>query len=120
MIRCRIVTLNSFYYLCVHFLFTIVIDAAKIAITTETTKHILGKRRRFVTNGTIGTLHFHYNKQGGNDLLLPLWLFLCYFEIGFQGFDVGLEGLVAFGGDAADGARTLALEGLFHLDVARL
>ncbi len=47
-------------------------------------------------------------------------LFLCYFQIGFQGFYVGLEGLVAFGGDAADGARTLAFEGLFYLDVARL
>ena len=32
------------------------IDAAKIAITAETTKHILGKRHRFVTNETIKTI----------------------------------------------------------------
>ena len=94
------------------------IDAAKIAITAETTKHILGKRRRFVTNETIKTIHFYYNKQGGSQFASPPYvLFLCYFEIGLQGFYVGLEGLMAFWGDAADSARTLALKGLFYIDV---
>ena len=31
------------------------IDAAKIVIANETTKHFWGKRRRFVTIETIGT-----------------------------------------------------------------
>ncbi len=40
-------------------------------------------------------------------------------QITLKCLDVGLERLPAFCGDAADGAGTLALEGLFHFDVAR-
>lgn len=49
-----------------------------------------------------------------------LLLFLWNLKIRLQGFDVGLEGLVTFGGDAADGAWTLAFKDLFDFDVARL
>ena len=42
---------NAIFFISPQILFT----AAKIAITAETTKHILGKRHRFVTIETIGT-----------------------------------------------------------------
>ena len=61
---------------------------------------------------------FQNQKQGGSRFASPPYvLFLCYFKIGFQGFDVGLEGLLTFGGDAAGGARTLAFEGLFYIGI---
>ena len=40
-------------------------------------------------------------------------------EIALQGLDVSLESLSTLVGDAADGARTLPLEGLLYLDIAR-
>ena len=63
------------YFLFHRFLFY-TFCAAKIAIAAETTKHFWGKRHRFVTNETI---HFHYNKQGGRDLRLPLWFISLLF-----------------------------------------
>ena len=61
---------------------------------------------------------FQNQKQGGSQFASPpCGLFLCYFKIRLQGFDVGLEGLLAFWGDAADGPRTLAFEGLFYIGI---
>ena len=44
---------------------------------------------------------------------------LLFDEITLQRIDIYLESMPSLFGNAADGARALALEGLFYLDVAR-
>lgn len=43
---------------------------------------------------------------------------LLFYEITLQRIDIYLESMPSLFGNAADGARALALEGLFYLDVA--
>ena len=47
---------------------------------------------------------FTITSKGVTICYSPCGLFLYYLKIRLQGFDVGLEGLLAFGGNAADGA----------------